>query len=47
MTDAGHIHLLREIRATYAESNDSAGERTVAHIVTTRGTALSRYRAGN
>lgn len=34
------------MRAVHAESNGSAGARTVADMVTTRGTALSRYRAG-
>src|SRR5690606_17609778 len=40
------IRLLSEIRAAHAESNGSAGARTIADIVTTRGTELSRYRAG-
>lgn len=34
------------VRAAHAESNGSAGSRTVADIVTSRGIALSRYRAG-
>jgi putative transposase len=34
------------VRSIFAESNDSAGARTVATIATDRGVALSRYRAG-
>jgi len=34
------------IRAIFAESNGSAGARTVATIATDRGVTLSRYRAG-
>ena len=40
------IHLLSEVRAVHAESNGSAGARTIADMVTARGTSLSRYRAG-
>ncbi len=34
------------VRSIFRESNRSAGARTIADIATTRGTALSRYRAG-
>ena len=34
------------IRSIFAESNGSAGARTIATIATDRGVALSRYRAG-
>jgi putative transposase len=34
------------VREAFNESNGSAGARTIADIVTTRGTSLSRYRAG-
>jgi putative transposase len=44
--DAETIHLLSEVRAVHAESNGSAGARTIADMVTARGTSLSRYRAG-
>ncbi|WP_087465107.1 IS3 family transposase [Cellvibrio sp. PSBB006] len=44
--DAETIHLMSEVRAVHAESNGSAGARTVANMVTTRGIPLSRYRAG-
>ncbi len=44
--DTERIHLLSEVRAAHAESNGSAGARTIADIVTTKGTSLSRYRAG-
>lgn len=40
------IRLLTEVRSVHKESNGSAGARTVATIVTNRGTPLSRYRAG-
>ena len=43
---AEHIQLLSEVRAAHTESKGSAGARTIANIVTTKGTALSRYRAG-
>jgi len=39
------IRLLSEVRAAHKESNGSAGARTIADILTNRGTALSRYRA--
>jgi putative transposase len=34
------------VRSIFAESNGSAGARSIATIATDRGTALSRYRAG-
>ena len=34
------------VRSIFRESNGSAGARTIADIATTRGAALSRYRAG-
>lgn len=37
--DAEQIHLLSEVRAAHAESNGSAGARTTADIVTTKGTS--------
>jgi putative transposase len=40
------VKLISEVRAAYGESNGSAGARTIAGIVTTRGIPLSRYRAG-
>jgi putative transposase len=40
------IQLIGEVRAAHEESNGSAGARTIADIVTTRGIPLSRYRAG-
>jgi putative transposase len=40
------IRLLSEVRSAHKDSNGSAGARTVATIVTNRGTPLSRYRAG-
>lgn len=40
------VKLISEVRAAYEESHGSAGARTIAAIVTTRGIALSRYRAG-
>ena len=40
------VKLIGEVRAAYEESNGSAGARTIADIVTARGTQLSRYRAG-
>lgn len=44
--DAKTIHLISEVRTVHTESKGSAGARTIAGIVTARGTALSRYRAG-
>jgi len=44
--NAETIHLMSEVRAVHAESNGSAGARTVADMVTARGMPLSRYRAG-
>lgn len=44
--DAEQIHLLSEVRVAHAESNGSAGARTIADMVTTKGISLSRYRAG-
>lgn len=38
--------MLSEVRKAHRESNGSAGARTIADIVTTQGTPLSRYRAG-
>lgn len=43
--DADHILLLIEVRAGHSEGNGSVGARTIANIVMTKGTALSRYRA--
>lgn len=40
------IKVLAEVRAAHSQSKGSAGARTIANIVTTRGTPLSRYRAG-
>jgi len=40
------IGLISQVRAAHEESNGSAGARTLAEIVTARGMALSRYRAG-
>lgn len=37
--------LISEVKTAHRESNGSAGARTIADIVTTRGTPLSRYRA--
>jgi putative transposase len=44
--DAEAIHLLSEVRAVHTQSNGSAGARSIAEMVTTRGVSLSRYRAG-
>lgn len=41
------IKLRSEVRRAYELSNGSAGARTIADIVTARGTPLSRYRAAN
>ena len=38
--------LEKKIKAIFAESEGSAGARTIASIATTRNTPLSRYRAG-
>ena len=38
--------LLNDIGDAYKESNGSAGARSIASIITARGTPLSRYRAG-
>jgi putative transposase len=40
------IKLVSEVRLIHRESNGSAGVRTIAGILSTRGFALSRYRAG-
>ncbi len=40
------VELRSEIRRAYELSNESAGARTIAGIVTKRGYPLSRYRAG-
>lgn len=40
------VFLLSEVRATHFESQGSAGARTIAKMVTTRGMPLSRYREG-
>ena len=40
------VKLLSEVREAHRESNGSAGARTIANIVTTRGIPLTRYRAG-
>lgn len=45
LIDPKKVFLLSEVRATHTESQGSAGARTIAKMVTTRGTALSRYRA--
>ena len=39
------LRLISEVKIAHRESNGSAGARTIADIVTTRGTPLSRYRA--
>lgn len=39
--------LFAQVRTAYNESNGSAGARTIATIVSTRGTELSRYRAAH
>ena len=44
---AEKIKLHGDVRAAYEESNGSAGARSIADILSARGTALSRYRAGN
>ena len=49
-TDTINPKMLNEmtmVKAIFHESNDSAGARTIAQIATTRGIALSRYRAGS
>ena len=40
------VRLHSEIRQVHNESNGSAGARSIADIITQRGTPLSRYRAG-
>ncbi len=40
-----HVKLISEIKAAHQVSGGSAGARTIAGIVTTNGTQLSRYRA--
>ena len=40
------VRLLSDIKQIHNESNGSAGARTIAEVVTQRGTNLSRYRAG-
>jgi len=40
------VELNSQIRAAFEESKGSAGARSIADIVTARGTELSRYRAG-
>lgn len=45
-TDLKKLNEMTVVKAIFHESNDSAGARTIADIATTRGTALSRYRAG-
>ena len=40
------VELHGQVREAFDESNGSAGARTLADIVTARGTKLSRYRAG-
>lgn len=44
-TDAD-IALISEIKKAFNDSNSSAGARSIAEMVTTKGTDLSRYRAG-
>lgn len=44
--DPKHVALCSEIKSAHAVSNGSAGARTIAEIVTTKGIPLSRYRAG-
>jgi len=39
------VRLLHEVRAAHKDSSGSAGARTIATLVTNRGTPLSRYRA--
>ena len=41
-----HVRLVSGIRKIHNESNGSPGARTIAKVVTQRGTNLSRYRAG-
>ena len=44
---AEKIKLHGDVRAAYEESNGSAGARSIADILSARGSALSRYRAGS
>ena len=41
-----HVKLISEVKAAHRASGGSARARTIASIVTTNGTQLSRYRAG-
>lgn len=43
---AEELQLREQIRAAHTLSNGSAGARSIATMVTTAGTPLSRYRAG-
>ncbi|HDL7745793.1 TPA: IS3 family transposase [Yersinia enterocolitica] len=43
--DATRVALLRLVRESYRESNDSAGTRNIAAMITTKGVKLSRWRA--
>ena len=43
--NAQQIELYSEVKAAHRISNGSAGARTIADIVTTKGIPLSRYRA--
>lgn len=42
-----HLELINKVKAAHETSNGSAGARTIAGIVTTDGSPLSRYRASN
>ena len=46
MISLAHIKLVSDIKTAHRVSGGSAGARTIAGIVTTNGTPLSRYRAG-
>ena len=46
-TPLKEVELIAEIRKAHNESQGSAGARTIAGIVSTRGFPLSRYRADN
>lgn len=45
LISAERVKLRAEVRRAHEISNGSAGARTIANIVTTRGISLSRYRA--
>jgi len=47
MSNHKKLNEMTMVKTIFRESNDSAGARTIAKIATTRGMALSRYRATN